>query len=75
MNTPPDGFDAKVGANIIKYRDSMALSRQELAEAVGVSRQALWCWETGRSRINLRSAVDVAGELGVTLEKLVGGAE
>src|SRR5690348_9025180 len=47
---PPCGEpDAVYGAAMLKLRTNMTLSRTELANCVGVSRQAVREWETGNS--------------------------
>ena len=40
----------EVGAQIKKYRSSMGISQEELAEKVYVSRQTVSNWETGVSQ-------------------------
>ncbi len=37
--------------NFIRHRDAMKLSQQKLAEKLGVSRQLVAAWESGRVRI------------------------
>ena len=43
MNSPKD-----VGERIVAYRATEGLSTDEFAKKVGVSRQSVWYWETGR---------------------------
>jgi putative transcriptional regulator len=46
------------------------LSQEELAEAVGVSRQTIWSLECGRSRPSLVLARAIARRLGMTVDEL-----
>ena len=40
--------DEEIGERIAEFRRKRRLSLEELAEKLGVSRQAVWYWESGR---------------------------
>jgi DNA-binding XRE family transcriptional regulator len=44
---------------------------QSLADTLGVSRQTLWKWETGKSKPNMEQAIELAKLLGVSFAKLI----
>ena len=57
--------------NIMFLRKSRQLTQEELAERVGVSRQAVAKWENGETVPGLRSCCAMAETFGVTLDDLV----
>ena len=57
--------------NIMFLRKSRQLTQEELAERVGVSRQAVAKWENGETVPDLRSCCSMAETFGVTLDDLV----
>ena len=57
--------------NIMFLRKSRQLTQEELAERVGVSRQAVAKWENGEIVPDLRSCCAMAETFGVTLDDLV----
>ena len=57
--------------NIMFLRKSRQLTQEELAERVGVSRQAVAKWENGETVPDLRSCCAMADTFGVTLDDLV----
>ena len=60
-----------IAQNIIFLRKSRQWTQEELAELVGVSRQAVAKWETGETLPDLRSCCAMAEAFGVTLDNLV----
>lgn len=56
-------------------RRKKGLSQQELAEALGVSRQAVSRWEVGASAPGTDNLLALSKLYGVSLDTLVGGAE
>ena len=57
---------------LIALRKQKGLSQQELAEAVGVSRQAVSRWETGQSAPSTEKLVALCTLYGVSLDALLG---
>lgn len=57
--------------NIRVRREACGLTQEQLAEAVGVSRQTIGKWEDGSCVPDLGNAVSLARELDVTLNDLV----
>lgn len=57
--------------NLLLLRKQNRLTQEQVAEAVGVSRQALSKWETGESAPDLDNCVALANFYDVTLDDLV----
>ncbi len=64
-----------LGERIYSLRKARGLSQEELADAVGVSRQAVSKWELGESQPEVDKAVLLAQALGVTTDQLLLGVE
>ncbi len=64
-----------LGERIYSLRKARGLSQEELAAAVGVSRQAVSKWELGESQPEVDKAVLLAQALGVTTDQLLLGVE
>lgn len=56
-------------------RTAAGWSRQFVADQIGVSRQIVWCWETGRKIPSAIKAIQIAKLFGVTVEDLMKGVE
>ena len=54
-------------------RKSRGLTQEQLAEALGVSRQAVSKWESGASEPELASLRAISAFFGVSLDSLLGG--
>ncbi len=63
----------EVGAQIKKYRSSMGISQEELAEKVYVSRQTVSNWETGKNYPDIHSVVLLSTVFNVSLDQLIKG--
>ena len=61
-----------LGKNISALRAARGMKQDELAAALGVSRQSVSKWETDASVPELDKLVQLAGLFGVTLDELVG---
>ena len=61
-----------LGENISALRAARGMKQDELAAALGVSRQSVSKWETDASVPELDKLVQLAGLFGVTLDGLVG---
>ena len=60
-----------LGERICKLRTQKQLSQEELAQALGVSRQSISKWETGGAVPELEKLVRLSQVFGVTLDQLV----
>ncbi len=56
---------------IYKFRRKKGLSQEQLAEKIGVSRQAISKWESGTSTPELEKLLALSECFGITLDKLV----
>lgn len=65
----------KLNEKILYYRKRAGLSQEELAEQVGVSRQAVSKWELGEATPEVEKLVALARTFGVTTDELLSGAE
>lgn len=59
--------------NLYALRHKSGLSQEQLAEKIGVSRQAISKWETGASAPDLEKLRALSECFGVTLDQLAGG--
>lgn len=60
---------------ISKLRTSEKLSQEQLAEKLGISRQAVQKWESGNSAPDTQNLIQIARLFGVTLDSLVFGSD
>ena len=60
-----------IAENILGTRTAKGLTQEQLAEAVGVSRQTIAKWESGETSPDLEHAGALADALGTTLDGLV----
>lgn len=58
--------------NIVQFRKAMGLSQEQLAEQVGVSRQAISKWETAQSVPELDKIVALSRIFGISTDVLLG---
>lgn len=58
--------------NLKKYRESRSLSRQSLADKVGISLSTLGMYEQGRREPDLQKLVSIATLLHVSVDELLG---
>lgn len=63
----------ELGAQIKKYRNEYALSQDELAEKVFVSRQSISNWENGKTYPDIKSLLLLSEVFSVSLDQLVKG--
>lgn len=64
----------KLNEKILHYRKAAKLSQEELAELVGVSRQAVSKWELGESTPDVDKLLSLARAFGVTTDELLSEA-
>ena len=57
-------------ANLLRMRKVLRLTQEDVAEKVGVTRQAVAKWESGDSLPDLETGMRLARALGVTLDDL-----
>lgn len=62
-----------LGERIAYYRGALGLSQGELAEKLGVSRQAVSKWETDAGLPDLDRLIALSGLYNITLDELVKG--
>lgn len=65
----------KLGEKIFRHRRQLGLSQEELAERLGVTRQAVSKWELGSSVPELETVVALARLFGVTADYLLSSEE
>lgn len=62
-------------ARLYRFRKERGISQEDLAEIVGVSRQAVQKWESGASRPDMDNLMALSRYFGITLDYLVTGQE
>lgn len=63
----------EVSTQIKKYRSAMALSQEELAERIYVTRQTISNWETGKSYPDIHSLLLLSSLFDISLDQLIKG--
>lgn len=63
-----------LGTTIQKKRSERGLSQEQLAEQVGVSRQAVSKWEVGDAIPDTDKLIPLARALGITVDELLGNS-
>ena len=64
-----------LGENLYKYRKEKGISQEELANKIGVSRQAVYKWETGERIPDIANLNALCEEFDKCLEDFIEGAE
>ena len=64
----------KLGETILKKRQERGLSKEKLAELIGVSRQAVSKWEVGDAIPDTDKLIPLAKALEITVDELLGNA-
>lgn len=67
--------DTQISINVAKARESMHLTQEEMAEILGMSRQAYGNLERGRTTILNKQLPRIAEVCGISLDKLCTGYE
>ena len=74
MPTPASATNpAAVSATIRRLRRERGLTQEALAQAVGVSPQAISKWETGQTMPDITLLLPLSKELGIGVNELLGG--
>ncbi len=60
-----------LGENIKKKRNELKMSQEDLAGALGVSRQAVSKWETGQSEPSAKNLRELSGIFHISLTELM----
>jgi putative transcriptional regulator len=60
----------RLHARIREHRARLGLTQEQLAKSVGVRRETIVFLEAGKYNPSLKLAMDVARELGVTVEEI-----
>ena len=66
-------MEKSLGKRIAEYRREKGLKQEELADALGISAQAVSKWENDVSCPDILLLVDLAEQLGVTVDELLRG--
>ena len=61
-----------IGKKIADFRNEKGLSQEKLAEMLGISRQAVTKWESGKSCPDTENLIKLGGILGCSLDELCG---
>lgn len=67
-------MEQNIGDRIVTLRKAVGLSQEQLAEVVGVSRQAISKWETSQSLPEVDKLVLLSKAFSVSVDELLGGA-
>ena len=74
MSTPaPATNPAAVSATIRRLRREKGMTQEALAQAIGVSPQAISKWETGQTMPDITLLLPLSKELGIGVNELLGG--
>ncbi len=60
-----------IAANLIRYRKSLSLSQEQLAQQAGVTRQSINNYENAKTLPDSKNLSDLANVLGITLDDLL----
>ena len=66
-------MNLQTAQRLLEYRKSSGLSQEELAERIGVSRQAVSKWERGEASPDTDNLIALSEVYGVTLDELTKG--
>lgn len=68
-------MNIETAKRLFEYRKANGYSQEELAEKIGVSRQAISKWERSESSPDTDNLIALANLYGVTIDELLNGAE
>lgn len=64
-------FYKEVGRKIRYFREKENMTQEELGSKLGVTKNAVYSWETGRCTLHLQTAKQICKELDITLSQLI----
>lgn len=68
-------MNIEIANRLYEYRKNMGLTQEELAEKIGVSRQAVSKWERSEASPDTDNLIELSKVYGVTLDELLKGKE
>ena len=68
-------MNIEIANRLYEYRKKMGLTQEELAEKIGVSRQAVSKWERSEASPDMENLIELANIYGVTVDELLKGKE
>ncbi len=68
-------MNIETAKRLFKYRKANAYSQEELADKIGVSRQAVSKWERGESSPDTDNLIALARLYGISIDELINGAD
>ncbi len=72
MKITNDERRKQVGARIRMIRKLLGLTQEQLAQRIGVTKQAITTYETGRREAGYRNLIGLSRTLGVSVDWLLG---
>ena len=73
MAEDPDVLLSQIGLRILRRRQVLGLSQQELAEKLGIAQTNIGRIEHGKQNLTIRTLAKLADALGVTVAELIVG--
>lgn len=74
-NKGENEMNIEIANRLYQYRKTSGLSQEELAEAIGVSRQAVSKWERAEASPDTDNLIELSKVYGVTLDEMLYGDE
>lgn len=68
-------MNIETAKRLFEYRKANGFSQEELAEKIGVSRQAISKWERSESSPDTDNLIALANLYGITIDELLNGTE
>lgn len=68
-------MNIEIANRLLQYRKQMGLSQEELAEKIGVSRQAVSKWERAEAAPDTDNLIELSRVYGVTLDEMLKGKD
>lgn len=64
-----------LGSQLKRFRESKSFSQEDVARKVGVTRQAVYKWESNKSYPDIDNLILLSELYGVTIDELIKGSE